>query len=195
MANGKQVEGLPGSPPGDRPARMALSVGEPISAQIIPGNRLRDAHSYSLRAKRAVVKFAFPSFSCHWAEKYELWVDAPGWEPVACWCPPPQNPPGPCPPLLLRLQRSLAQLYFLIFLFPASAPFAASLFPLHLFLSHAGALPLLWHPAQRLVQSGRAGTHCRTNRSPCISLTWRGRKSRTGLASHRGGKTLLVQWS
>lgn len=62
---------------------MAPSVGEPVSAQIIPGNRLRDAHSYSLCVKRVVVKLAFPSFSCHWTEKYELWVDAPGWEPGA----------------------------------------------------------------------------------------------------------------
>lgn len=114
MANGKQVEGLPVSQPGDRQAGMAQSVGEPVSSQIIPGNRLRDAHSYSLCVKRTVVKLAFPSFSCHWAEKYELWADAPGWEPVVGLRPPcalPRQaslphgaPPGLCPPLLFWLQ-------------------------------------------------------------------------------------------
>lgn len=106
MANGKQVEGLPVSQPGDRQAGMAQSVGEPVSSQIIPENRLRDAHSYSLCVKRTVVKLAFPSFSCHWTEKYELRADAPGWEPVAgLWPPcalplqaslPPGAPPGLC---------------------------------------------------------------------------------------------------
>lgn len=88
MANGKQVEGPPVSQPGDRQAGMTQSVGEPVSSQIIPGNRLRGAHSYSLRVKQSVVKLAFPSFSCHWTEKYELWADAPGWEPVAGLRPP-----------------------------------------------------------------------------------------------------------
>lgn len=64
-ANGKQVEGLPESQPGDRPAGMAQSVGEPVNSQIIPGNRLWDAHSYSLCVKWAVVKLAFSSFGCH----------------------------------------------------------------------------------------------------------------------------------
>lgn len=64
-ANGKQVEGLPESQPGDRLAGMAQSVGEPVNSQIILGNRLRDAHSYSLCVKWAVVKLAFSSFSCH----------------------------------------------------------------------------------------------------------------------------------
>lgn len=96
-ANGKQVEGLPTSQPGDRLAGMAQSVGEPVSSQIIPGNRLRDAHSYSLCVKWAVVKLAFSSFSCHWTEKYELWADAPGWEPVA----------GLWPPCALPLRASL----------------------------------------------------------------------------------------
>lgn len=66
-----------------------------------PGNRLRAAHSYSLCVKRAVVKFAFPSFSCHWPGKYELWADAPGWEPGAglgLQVPSPAAPPGLCPP-------------------------------------------------------------------------------------------------
>lgn len=98
MANGKQVEGLPVSQPGDRPTGMAQAVGEAISSQIIPGNRLRDAHSYSLCVKWAVVKLAFSSFSCHWAEKYELWADAPGWEPVAGLWPPCALPRQGLPP-------------------------------------------------------------------------------------------------
>lgn len=64
--------------PGDRLAGMAQSVGGPVTSQTIPWNRLRDAHSYSLCVKWAVVKLAFSSFSCHWIEKYELWADAPG---------------------------------------------------------------------------------------------------------------------
>lgn len=98
MANGKQVEGLPVSQPGDRPSMMAQSVGEAIGSQIIPGNRLRDAHSYSLCVKWAVVKLAFSSFSCHWTEKYELWADAPGWEPVAGLWPPRALPRQGLPP-------------------------------------------------------------------------------------------------
>lgn len=89
------------SQPRDRPVGMAPSVGEPISTQIIPGNRLRDAHSYSLCVKLVVVKLAFPSFSCHWTEKYELWVDAlDGSQELVSGLsvPSPAGPPGLCPP-------------------------------------------------------------------------------------------------
>lgn len=114
---------------------MAQSVGEAISSQIILGNRLRDAHSYSLCVKWAVVKLAFSSFSCHWPEKYELWADAPGWEPVAGLWPPhalPHQglPParfapslGLPPPLLLR-GSLLALLCWLL----SSLPFASFAF-------------------------------------------------------------------
>lgn len=135
MANGKQVEGLPMSQPGDRPTGMAQAVGEAISSQIIPGNRLRDAHSYSLCVKWAVVKLAFSSFSCHWAEKYELWADAPGWEPVAGLWPPRALPLQGLPPALfapslrlpppLLLRGSLPWLYCHLFSrlsFPTSVP-------------------------------------------------------------------------
>lgn len=97
-ANGKQVEGLPESQPGDRLAGMAQSVGEAVNSQIIPGNRLWDAHSYSLCVKWAAVKSAFSSCSCHQTEKYELWADAPGWEPGAGLWPPRALPHQGRPP-------------------------------------------------------------------------------------------------
>lgn len=105
-------------------------------------------------------------------------------------------PRGPrlAPARLSRSAAGVSGLSFLICLFPASAPFAVSSFPLHLFLSRAEHGPSL-AAARPLVQSGRI---CRTSGSPCVSPTWGvgvGRKSRSQLSSHRSGKVLLVQRS
>lgn len=214
MANGKQVEGPPVSQPGDRQAGMTQSVGEPVSSQIIPGNRLRGAHSYSLRVKQSVVKLAFPSFSCHWTEKYELWADAPGWEPVAGLRPPcalPHQAPlphgGPSWPLPISHSgcsdlwpnfffSCLSLPYFCSFCFPRSFSSSFSPFPSrergsHAFVDHgtlSGTQHNAWH---------RVGAHSIFAEQTTLSLhlsDFVGQKVQN-FAGFSCVKKLPVQWS
>lgn len=140
------------SQPGDRAAGMAPSVGETVSSQIIPGNRLRDAHSYSLRVKWAVVKLAFSSFSCHWTEKYELWADAPGREPVAGLWPPCALPHQGLPPS--RSAPSLRLPLPLLALWPAFTVFSSLSPSCFCSLRSRRSSPLCPRPAAKLRPRG-----------------------------------------
>lgn len=159
---------------------MAPSGGGPINSQIIP-ERAPGCPFIFIMCEVAVVKLAFSSFSCHWKEKYELWADAPGWEPVAGLWPPGALPArasptrtGPAPasapsPSLAAGSRAQPR-FLLVSLFPASASFTFTdpfLFPLSQLgaRGNRGFLTV----ALSLAPNTRPGTGglkiCRTNES------------------------------